>query len=295
VTRNADLLAALEAARAGDLRAFRVLVEATHEMAYAVAWQVLRRGPEARDAVQEAYLRAFERLASLGDPEAFPGWLRRIVVATALNQQRRSRTAWVTYDERTAPPVLDADERRWTPAQERLLARAIVSLSAEERRLVELHYHAGWTAERLARAEAIEPAAMRKRLQRIREKLRKEIEMDEKHAVLATPNRGALPNEIVELLARPRLVDLPENPVSAVTSTLRSLRGVRADRAARGDRPRRGSSEARGRRGLPRSRRAALDRGRAGPSLRPELAASPDREVVRRPRERHRRREGLPP
>jgi RNA polymerase sigma-70 factor (ECF subfamily) len=217
---RSSLIAAVEAARAGDVEAFRVLVEATEEMAYAAAWQVLRRVPDARDAVQEAYLIAFRRLADLAEPEAFAGWLRRIVLATALNQRRRSRVAWVQLDDTTAPPVLDASEQRWTQGQQRLLSRALLTLSREERRLVELHYHGGWTAERLAYADSTEPPTMRKRLQRIRDKLRKEIEVDEKRAIMGHSVPGDLPTNIVELLARPRLVDLPENPVSVTTSML---------------------------------------------------------------------------
>lgn len=220
MTHDSPLTAALEAARRGDVAAFRVLVEATQEMAYAVARQVLRGDADARDALQEAYIVAFRRLADLAEPDAFAGWIRRIVVTAALNQRRRSRAAWVPLDDATAPPVLDADEHRWTPAQQRLLSRALLTLPADERRLVELHYHGGWTAERLARAHAVQPPAMRKRLQRVRDKLRREIEMDEKRAVLGQPGPGDLPGHIVELLARPRLVDLPENPVSVIASAL---------------------------------------------------------------------------
>jgi RNA polymerase sigma factor (sigma-70 family) len=220
VNAQKSLAAALKAAVHGDVGAFRALVEGTQEMAYAVAWQVLRREPDVRDALQEAYLLAFRRLADLDEPEAFAGWFRRIVVTAALNQRRRSRVAWVPFEDAMAPPLLDADEQRWTPWQQRLLSRALLTLSPDERRLVELHYHGGWTAERLARSYSMEPPTMRKRLQRIRDKLRKEVEMDEKRAVMAHAGPGDLPNNIVELLARPRLVDLPENPVSVITSIL---------------------------------------------------------------------------
>ena len=210
---------AVEAARAGDLAAFRVLVDATHESAYAVAWRVLRRDPEARDVVQEAFLVAFRRISELENPAAFAGWLRRIVVATALNARRRARATWVALDD-AAPPVLDDAEQRWTQEQQRLLARALIGLSHDERRICERHYHGGWGAERLARDAGVEPAAMRKRLQRIRDKLRKEIEMDERKAMSVRGTPDDLPEAIVELLARPRLVDLPENPVGACTTKL---------------------------------------------------------------------------
>jgi RNA polymerase sigma-70 factor (ECF subfamily) len=93
----------VDAARAGNLTAFTKLVETTQEMAYAVAWQVLRQEPDARDAVQEAYLLAFKRLAELTRPDAFPGWLRRIVVTVSLNYRRRARVVWVPLNDLTAP------------------------------------------------------------------------------------------------------------------------------------------------------------------------------------------------
>jgi RNA polymerase sigma factor (sigma-70 family) len=219
----ADLIElAVEAARTGDLAAFARLVEATQDMAYAVAWQVLRREPDARDAVQEAYLTAFRRLAELATPAAFPGWVRRIVVATSVNHRRRARAMWVPLDSVAPPPVLDEEERRWTDEQRSSLARALLTLSHEERRVCELYYHGGWTCERLARSTGVDPPVMRKRVQRIRDKLRKEIEMDEQRSLGSQRVPQALPASIVELLARPRLVDLPENPVGAALAKLRS-------------------------------------------------------------------------
>jgi RNA polymerase sigma-70 factor (ECF subfamily) len=237
---RSSLTSALEAARSGDIGAFRVLVEATEGMAYAVAWQVLRRESDARDAVQDAYLIAFRRLGDLTDPEAFPGWLRRIVVATALNHRRRSRVAWVPVDDATAPPVLDAEEAQWTHGQQRLLSRALLTLSRDERRLVELHYHGGWTVERLARADGAEPPTLRKRLQRIRDRLRPELALAPHDAM---GRRAAEARRVRESLpARRRKPDAPRSLPSA--GALRDRRprrrrhlGVRGARSGRG-RPR---------------------------------------------------------
>jgi RNA polymerase sigma-70 factor (ECF subfamily) len=215
------LLASLvDAARAGDLEACARLVEATQDMAYAVAWQVFHQEADARDAVQDAYLQAFRRLPELGAPEAFAGWLRRIVVTVALNRRRGTRAQWVPLGELAAPPLLDAEEQSWTDEQQRLLARAVLTLSRDERRLCELHYHGGWSAERLAAGAGVDAPTIRKRLQRLREKLRKEIEMDERNALGSHGVPADLPASIVELLARPRLVDLPENPVGATLAAM---------------------------------------------------------------------------
>ena len=56
------------AAQAGDMDAYGRLVHATQTMACAVAVGVLRDSSMAQDAVQQAYLRAFRRLADLQEP-----------------------------------------------------------------------------------------------------------------------------------------------------------------------------------------------------------------------------------
>lgn len=224
MTPLAPLAPLVAAARAGELAAFARLVEATQQMAMAVAFQVMRGDEaEARDAVQDAYLCAFRRLRELERPEAFAGWLRRIVITTAHNRRRSRRAQWVPLEHAGEPPLLDEEERDWSHEQQRRLARAILTLSAAERRLCELHYHGRMSAERLATQLGVDAAAVRKRMQRLRDKLRKEIEMDERRA-LGTRGAGTdLPGRIVELLARPRLVDLPGNPVAA---TLDAMRGA---------------------------------------------------------------------
>src|SRR5262245_51336847 len=64
---------------------------------------------------------------------------------------------------------------------------------------------------------------MRKRLQRIRDKLRKEIEMAEQRGIRSDLLAADLPAKVVELLARPQLTDLPENPVGRVRELLRGV------------------------------------------------------------------------
>ena len=68
------------AAQAGDVEAYGQLVQATQTMAYAIAVGVLRDRTAAHDAVQQAYLRAFRRLANLQEPAAFDG-IRKLDVA----------------------------------------------------------------------------------------------------------------------------------------------------------------------------------------------------------------------
>jgi RNA polymerase sigma-70 factor (ECF subfamily) len=209
-------------ARAGDLDAFARLVQQTQAMAYAVAKGVLRDAALAEDAAQEAYLRAFRRLGDLEDAGAFPGWLRRIVITVALNMRRAHRVTFLPLDTLDVP-VLDEAETSWTELQRRQLAGALMTLTAGERLLCDRRYHGRWTTARLAREAGVEETVIRKRLQRIREKLRTEIEVAEQRGIGPGEIRSDFPGKIVELLARPTLTDLPENPVGRILELLRSV------------------------------------------------------------------------
>ena len=215
----ADLVVA---AQAGNVEAYGRLVHATQTMAYAVALSVLKESTAAQDAVQQAYLRAFRRLGDLQDPATFAGWLRRIVITSALNMRRSRRWTFLCLDEVPDVPVLDEAETRWSEAQRLRLSNALLTLTPEERQLCDRRYHGGWSTARLAANAGVDDSAMRKRLQRIRDKLRKEMEVAEQRGIRPDELRADLPAKVVELLARPKLTDLPENPVGKVRDALRA-------------------------------------------------------------------------
>ena len=214
----ADLVVA---AQAGNVEAYGRLVHATQTMAYAVAVSVLRNRATAQDAVQQAYLRAFRRLGDLQEPATFASWLRRIVITSALNMRRARRRTFLRLDDVPEVPILDEAETRWSEAQRVRLSNALLTLTPEERQLCDRRYHGGWSTARLAANAGVDDSAMRKRLQRIRDKLRKEMEVAEQRGIQPDEIRADLPAKVVELLARPKLTDLPENPVGQTLDLLR--------------------------------------------------------------------------
>ena len=154
---------------------------------------VLRDPTLAQDAVQQAYLRAFRRLGDLQEPAAFTGWLRRIVITVALNMRRARRRTLLRLDDVPDVPVLDEAETRWSELQRQRLAAALLTLTPEERQLCDRRYHGRWRMARLAAHAGVDEAAMRKRLQRIRDKLRKEMEMTEQRAIRPDDIRPTFP------------------------------------------------------------------------------------------------------
>lgn len=208
-------------AQGGDVAAFGQVVRLTQRMVHGLCLRMLRCPQTAADASQETYLRASARLQELRDPDAFPGWIRRIALTTAAGMRRDGHLRLTDSEALADVPVLDEQESCWTQAQRDALARALVRLGDEDRVLCDRFYHGGWSVARLAADAKVTEVAMRKRMQRIRDRLREEIEMNETTDIAGLPER--LPEKIVELLSRPKLTALPENPVGKVWQMMREL------------------------------------------------------------------------
>ena len=82
---------AVDRARQGDHAAFRVLVERYEGRALALARRILRDEDQARDAVQDAFLKAYESLRAFEERSAFYTWFYRVVYNRCLDLKRRAR------------------------------------------------------------------------------------------------------------------------------------------------------------------------------------------------------------
>jgi RNA polymerase sigma-70 factor (ECF subfamily) len=92
--RSASVDALVDAARVGDQLAFAELVRRTHADTFTLARRLVSDDDDAREVVQEAYLRAFRSIRRFRGDAQFTTWLYRITAncaATHLGRRRRSR------------------------------------------------------------------------------------------------------------------------------------------------------------------------------------------------------------
>ena len=85
--------ALVERARGGDKRAFEELVRLTSPECYALAFRLVGNEHDARDVVQDAYLRAYKGLRRFRGEAGFSTWLHRITVNCAASFLERRRKA----------------------------------------------------------------------------------------------------------------------------------------------------------------------------------------------------------
>src|SRR5512142_1532771 len=76
----------------GTRTAFDELIRRYQRQAVAVSYRLLGNSHDALEVTQDAFLKAFTRLNTLEKPEAFGGWLMRIVSNLSLNYRRSRKT-----------------------------------------------------------------------------------------------------------------------------------------------------------------------------------------------------------
>jgi RNA polymerase sigma-70 factor (ECF subfamily) len=76
----------------GNRKAYDELIRRYQRQAVAVSYRLLGNTNDALEVTQDAFLKSFTSLSTLQKPEAFGGWLMRIVSNLSLNYRRSRKT-----------------------------------------------------------------------------------------------------------------------------------------------------------------------------------------------------------
>jgi RNA polymerase sigma-70 factor (ECF subfamily) len=170
--RNMDLRA--ETARWEKLVGY---LRPLHEQAVATARRLSRSTHDGDDLYQETVLRAYDKLDDLRDESRFRSWFFAILLSRHRSRARRPRRDTTPLDSARELP----DERRgkdgtlWDEERRgaERAARALAGLEPDQREAIVLHDLEGFSVEEVAGLQGVSVSAVKSRLSRGREKLRR--------------------------------------------------------------------------------------------------------------------------
>ncbi|HQV29098.1 MAG TPA: sigma-70 family RNA polymerase sigma factor [Thermoflexales bacterium] len=179
----AEERARIRAVLNGDTERFQELVEVHQDRVYRLALRMLNNEEDARDAAQDAFLKAYRQLASYQQEWRFKTWLMSITSNLCIDRIRRRRIEPLAFSDQ--PPNADGetpeveipshepgpDVQVAAIEQREVLNQMMSALPEEDRRMVQMFYVADMSYEEIVQATGASLSAVKSRLFRARRAL----------------------------------------------------------------------------------------------------------------------------
>lgn len=170
-----DVRDLVQRCRAGDLHAFAALFERFQDRLYDLAWAILQDEAEAEDAVQDTFLRLFERIDRYRGTSSFETWLVAVAVNVCRDRLRRRKVRralsleWLGPIARRGEDPAEAVRRQ---ERRRSLWDTVDRLDERHRLPLILRYHHGFSCGEVADALGLATGTVYVRLSEGRRRLR---------------------------------------------------------------------------------------------------------------------------
>ncbi len=170
----------------GDETAFSTLVKKYQRSVHALAWRKIGDFHIAEDITQDTFLKAYQKLSTLKEPQSFASWLY-VITANQCKAWLRKKQSWVQSLENTSSAqvekatysgyIIEENERVTEETQREVVKKLLAKLQESDRTVITLHYLGGMTYEEISNFLGVSEATIRNRLYRARRRLKKEEPM----------------------------------------------------------------------------------------------------------------------
>jgi RNA polymerase sigma-70 factor (ECF subfamily) len=179
-----DDMILVHASKTGDSAAFEELVRRYNSILFRIAQRVTRNHEDAQDAVQDAFLNAFQKLSTFQENSAFSTWLIRITINESLMKLRKQRakrelsTDCDFREEKNFLPLeipdgaASPEDRLLASEIREILVKTLQTVRPGMRMVFVLHYMEGFSLDQTAGALDLSQSAVKARSRRARLKLR---------------------------------------------------------------------------------------------------------------------------
>ena len=174
----------LEMAAGGDVDAFDAVLRPRLDKLFRMAVAILRSEPDARDAVQEACVKAWRELPRMRDRRSFDAWLSQILVNSCRSHLRHERRVRIREIDVANMPTDEMDPGLQVVGvadalpETEAIQRAFERLGARDRSMLVLHYVEERPLAEIARIVGSPVGTIKWRLSNARQALTKALEVE---------------------------------------------------------------------------------------------------------------------
>jgi RNA polymerase sigma-70 factor (ECF subfamily) len=160
----------------GDRNAFAYLVDKYKTMVYSLAFRLVKDREEAEEISQDAFIKAYQSLASFKGKAKFSSWLYRIVYNTAISRLRQQPAGKVSLDESNITDTLYIESKEnydtlSAGERKKYLEKALDSLDSDEKMFVILYYYEEQDLDEIAAIAGLTKTNTKVKLFRARKKM----------------------------------------------------------------------------------------------------------------------------
>ncbi|HAC26025.1 MAG TPA: RNA polymerase subunit sigma [Cytophagales bacterium] len=159
----------------GERQLYAQLVDRYKSYAFAIARKIVETKPEAEEAAQDAFIKAFQHLRSFQQQSRFSTWLYRIVFNTAISYQRKRKTVYHDIEKQILLHPHETGYELEREDKQRFVNQAIHQLNDAARMDVQLYYLQELSLEEVAGMMQQPLNTIKVRIHRARQRLAQEL------------------------------------------------------------------------------------------------------------------------
>ncbi|MGC8798250.1 MAG: RNA polymerase sigma factor [candidate division WOR-3 bacterium] len=171
-------------AQQGDVKAFEQLVIRYQQPLFAFIYRMVNNQADAEDLCQQAFIRAWEKIASFQQKSSFKTWLFRIGINLALNYRHCTRHTEPLDEHLPANPDTEPESVFQRRNRKQLVRQALMQLAPDQRTALVLAVYENFSYQEIAGIMGKSVRAVDSLLVRARTRLRTLLEPARKKGLL---------------------------------------------------------------------------------------------------------------
>ncbi len=160
---------------AGEQVLYARLVDKYKSYAYTLAMKVLENRPDAEEAAQDAFIKAYHYLKGFNKQAKFSTWLYRIVFNTAISYKRKRKPAFQSIENNIIEYSERADHKTEQDDKQVFIVKAMDKLNEADRLAIQLFYIKEFSMEEVAEMMGQNMNTIKVRIHRARLRLADEL------------------------------------------------------------------------------------------------------------------------